>query len=150
MAMNSRQLRTGLWLLVLIAPLLCVWLADWGFAIATERGDGWPGEERGVLLFQSAMVAAPFLGLAFAGSSRLSRKTVKYLRPRLGAATGLGSLTTVLLWLIYHWDGYRYWHDGSTGGANIGLGLLMLISPVIVATVMVGGYLWGPLRKSKL
>ena len=145
--MKSGQLRTSLWLLVLIAPLLCIWLAGWGFAIATGQGNHWPGEEQGVLLFQSAMVAAPFLGLALAGSSRLSRKTVKYLRPRLGAAIGLGSLTTALFWLMYYWDGYRYWRDDLSGGANIGLGLLMLISPIVVAVVMVGGYLWGPMRK---
>ena len=148
--MKSGQLRTSLWLLVLIAPLLCIWLADWGFATATGRNNNWPGEEQGVLLLQSAMVAAPFLGLALAGSSRLSRKTVKCLRPRLGAAIGLGSLTTVLIWLMYHWDGYRYWRDGSSGGANIGLGLLMLISPIIITAVMVAGYLWGPLHKNKI
>ena len=148
--MKSGQLRTSLWLLVLIAPLLCIWLADWGFATATGRNNSWPGEEQGVLLFQSNLVAAPFLGLALTGSSRLSHKTVKYLRPRLGAAIGLGSLTTVLIWLMYHWDGYRYWRDGISGGANIGLGLLMLISPIIITAVMVAGYLWGPLHKNKI
>ena len=148
--MKSGQLRTSLWLLVLIAPLLCIWLPGWGFNLATGLSDNWPGEETDVLLLQSAMVAAPFLGLALTGSSRLSRKTVKYLRPRLGAAIGLGSFTTVLFWLMHHWDGYRYWRDASIGGANIGLGLLMLISPIIVAAVMVGGYLWGPLRRNKI
>jgi hypothetical protein len=87
-------------------------------------------QEWAVFLFQALIVAAPFALLALAGIRRRA--------PWLVA----GALT-LTLWGYYLFEGVSYqWHpDGS--GANIGLGLLLLVSPLFIAGAAFGTAAWG-------
>jgi hypothetical protein len=87
-----------------------------GFALATGA-DLNLAEEWGVFLFQMLLVAVPFALLGIAG-----------LRSRL--SWGVSLALTAMFWVIYLADGLSSWGDGT--GANIGLGLLMLVSPAFV------------------
>jgi len=77
------------------------------------------GEEWPIYLVQMLLVAAPFGLLALAGAK--------------GKAPWLAGLTmTVVFWSYYFYDGIRYQQSGDTSGANIGLGVLMLLSPILI------------------
>jgi len=71
-----------------------------------------------VLLFQVLIASTPFLLLALVESEE---KT-----PWL-----LGISLTILLWSYYVFDGVSRRGDGT--GANIGLGLIMLASPIWIS-----------------
>lgn len=78
-------------------------------------------DEWGVLLFQIVMVAVPFVAL-----------TLAQVRSRWAWVTGV--VVTLLFWSAYL--GSAYLSHG--GGVNIGMGLLMLASPLIVAAAAFG------------
>ena len=86
-------------------------------------------EEWGVFLVQMLIVAAPFGLLAILG-----------IASRLPWLVGLA--LTISLWGYVLFEGVSYqWHpDGS--GANIGLGLFMLVSPVFIAGICLGAHAW--------
>ena len=71
-------------------------------------------------IFQLVIVAIPFLVLAMGG-----------VRARLPWLTGLA--LTIALWSYYLYDGVRYHWTGDTSGANIGLGLILLASPLVIS-----------------
>lgn len=45
----------------------------------------------------------------------------------------VGLAMTAALWGYYFFDGIRYHFSGDRSGANIGLGLLMIVSPIIIS-----------------
>lgn len=103
-----------------------------GEAIAFSLLTGRPldlADESGVLLAQMLSVAAPFGLLALAGA----RRALPWL-------TGLA--LTLALWGYALFAGVRYqWHpDGS--GADIGLGLIMFVSPLVIAAAALGAHAW--------
>ena len=100
--------------------------------VGASVGIGWaagrsipPGEIRDelpIFAFQIFMVAMPFLVLAMAG--------IVARRPWM---TGLA--LTLALWAYYLLDALVLAEPGS--GANIGLGLLMLASPVLISVICI-------------
>lgn len=82
----------------------------------------------GVDLFQLVIVAIPFLVLAMGG-----------VRARLPWLTGLA--LTAMLWGYYLYDGVRYHWSGDASGANVGLGLLLLASPLVISIACIAAYL---------
>jgi hypothetical protein len=113
--------------------VLTVALVSGSFSVLT----GQPlnlAEEWSVFLFQMLIVAAPFGLLALMGVGN-----------RLPWLVGLS--LTLALWGYSLFDGVSYqWHpDGS--GANIGLGLIMLVSPLFIAAACLSAYAWQ--RRSK-
>jgi len=80
------------------------------------------GSEAGPLASQALLAAAPFAALALAGARRPL--------PWLSALA-----PTLLLWGWFLAAGLSYqWHPDGTG-ANIGLGLIMLASPLPIGAV---------------
>ena len=77
-------------------------------------------EEWGVLLWQVLIVAAPFGLMALFG-----------IRDR--SAWLLGIILTALPWGYYLYDGIRYQLSNDTSGANIGLGLILMVSPIFIS-----------------
>lgn len=92
------------------------------FALATARGPVGPREEWGVFAVQWLLVAAPFVLLACLGARR--------------QAWVVGVVVTLVFWSVYVADGYLNTGDG----ANIGLGIIMLASPLFVsAAALIAG-----------
>jgi hypothetical protein len=92
-------------------------------------------EEWSVFLFQMLIVAAPFGLLALMGIGN-----------RLPWLVGLAP--TLALWGYDLFDGVSYqWHPDGTG-ANIGLGLVMLVSPFVIAAACFGADTWQ--RRNKV
>jgi hypothetical protein len=103
------------------------------FSLLTRRSLNW-SEEWGVYAFQSLLVSVPFIAVAVTGTLK-----------KAPWITGLAF--TVLLWGYYLYSGVSYqWHPDGTG-ANIGLGLMMLISPIFITAACIGVYL-GQRRKT--
>jgi hypothetical protein len=75
-------------------------------------------DEWGVFLFQIMIVSIPFVLMAFAG--------IHSLKPWL-----VGCLLTAAFWGYYFYVGIS--SRGDNTGANIGLGLLMLVSPILIS-----------------
>ena len=104
-------------LLALGIGLAVVGLTSLGFSAATGR----PLEgSLEIYLFQLTIVSLPFLVLAMGG--------VRARRPWL-----VGLLLTGALWGYYLFEGIRYQLSGDRSGANIGLGLLLLASPLLIS-----------------
>ena len=76
-------------------------------------------DEWGVFLFQALIAGAPFGLLALTG--------IRNRAPWL-----VGIAMTVAFWGYYFFEAVRYHLSGDTSGANIGLGLLMMVSPIII------------------
>jgi len=108
--------------------LLTVTASSLSFSLLTGRPLNLH-EEWGVFLFQMLLVAAPFGMLALMDVGR-------WLPWLVGLAL------TLAFWGYYLFEGLSYqWHpDGS--GANIGLGLLLLVSPFIVGIACLGANAW--------
>lgn len=103
------------------------------FSALTDRPLDWaPAGE--VRLVQIAIVAAPFLLLSLAGT-----------RDRLPWLVALA--LTLALWGYSLFDSVRYQWSGDRSGANIGLGLIMLASPWVIAAVSMGLYAWRRRRR---
>jgi hypothetical protein len=88
-----------------------------------------------VLLFQAGVVAAPFLLLSLVGT----RDKIPWL---------VAALLTLGFWGYLLFDGVRYHWTGDTSGANIGLGLIMLVSPLLISGAAMGIHAWR--RKGRL
>jgi hypothetical protein len=73
-------------------------------------------------LMQVAMIAAPFLLLAL-------------LNVRARGPWLLAFALTVSIWGYALYDGLRYQPSGDRSGPNIGLGLLLFASPILISLV---------------
>lgn len=109
-----------------IGPLVAFGTAA-AFSLLTGRSLNL-SEEWQVIAWQAVSVSVPFLALAVTGTKRKTPWIV-------------GLVLTLMLWGYYLYKGVSYqWHpDGS--GANIGLGLIMLVSPVFITAACIGVYL---------
>lgn len=126
--MQSSKSIVALRSLVFVVPFLFVWLGDCVFWLVTNRIERF-FDEPGILLVRSVLAASPFAFLAWTASQ--SGHPNRYL---LAAAVGV--ILTAALWGLFYYDDYTYWRDEECGGANIGLGLVMVFSPVIVGLGM--------------
>ena len=123
-----------LWFLCLAVPLSCVWLGSYLFWHATERPHVFL-REPGVLVVQSMLAASPFVFLAWRATSQHRRGVAVSKRRHLRASIA-GLAVTLLFWGYFFWEGYTYWAEKKTSGANIGLGCFMFLSPAIVLLAM--------------
>jgi len=83
-------------------------------------------EAPGVLIFNAAFAAAPFILI---GLTMLARKSVT-------RALWTGMFLTAILWAAYAASGYSY-HVNETGGnVSISLFMLIMIWPFIVTIIM--------------
>lgn len=143
--MSSRS-RGTVWLLAaatIVVPWCCVYLGDFVFWHLTERPQR-VLEDPGNALVQACLTGAAFLfftlfAIAKQALRHLSRREARALR----VALLVGTLISVLVWLVYYWEGYIYWRDRSIGGADIGLGVLMLALPLLAGIPMGIGYAWS-------
>jgi hypothetical protein len=117
----------GCALAIVIGPAIVA-----GEALAFAALTGRPVDlsaEGGVLLFEMLIVAAPFLLLSLAGTSDKLPWLVAFA-------------LTFALWGYFLFDGVRYQWSGDTSGANIGLGLIMLVSPLFITGAAMAVYAW--------
>jgi hypothetical protein len=92
------------------------------FSLLTGRS---LGLEWGILALQSLFVSIPFVAVALTGTLRKAPWLV-------------GLALTVILWGYYLFEGVSYqWHPDGTG-ADIGLGFMMLASPVVITAICLG------------
>jgi|GEM_PF-2531712 len=86
-------------------------------------------DQAGVFLFQMLSVAAPFGLLALAGA----RRALPWLA---------GLALTLALWGYALVEGVRYQRHPDGTGADIGLGLIMLASPLVIAAAALAAHAW--------
>lgn len=124
-----------IWCLPLLIPLLVVWLGEYWLSVHLARPFRLH-QEMTPRILQSVITSIPFLVAAFYAHRRLKANA----EPAgvLGAVVAVltGSL---LLWgLIY---AAAVFH--REGGANIGLGILLLFSPIYLPFLMPLGFRIG-------
>jgi hypothetical protein len=125
-----------LWLLVVLVPLVCAVFGSWAFWAATNR-EGQSFDEPGVTAWQAIWTAAPFFVLAVFASRK---RNASQGSEGITWAWIFGILLTFAFWSFALYDGYAFWRVEGTGGANIGLGMLMLVSPLLIGAGMALGY----------
>jgi hypothetical protein len=137
-----RMFKSFLWLLVVVTPGFFVYAGDWAFWTVTDRPYRF-NEEPDILFIRAVLVLVPFLLLAVKATFK-NEKTSNQTKSTLLQAALIGIGLNLLFWGYYYYDGYIYWRDQPGTGANIGLGILMLLSPLLIGYTM---YL--PLRKAQ-
>ena len=110
-----------------VYALALVWGGEWLFAQFTAR-EFTMGHEVGPRWTRTALAFAPFAGMAVYAFVR--RHALWSARVRLAWATGLA--LSLLLWFWYFLDPLL--NPGA--GANVGLGLLMMASPLPIFLAM--------------
>ncbi len=121
-------------------PALCIWAAGSLFWTATDRAFVIP-QVSGVWVVNSAMVAAPFFGLAWWATGRIRKSQGDQMVRPLLAAAALGVASTGLVWSAFYYEGYTYWAESKATGVNMGSACFMLLSPAIIGVLMTG-VLW--------
>lgn len=134
--------KSFLWSLVGFAPGLFVYVGDWVFWTVTERPYRF-NEEPNILFMRGVLVLVPFLVLAVVASLK-NEKITAQVRSALLQAAFIGLTLNCLFWGYYYYDVYVYWRDRPGTGANIGLGMLGVLSPLWIGYAM-----YFPLRKAR-
>ncbi len=131
-------------------PLVMIWGVDLMVSAALRR-DMALASEWLPKLFQSVIAALPFIALAVCAQTLLARgqgqgdrRTIDGLR---FAAVSVVAASMVL-WCAYYWNSIATYTQRSVGGANIGLGILILLSPILLSLLIPVAYLIG-VRLSK-
>ncbi|MEM9773519.1 MAG: hypothetical protein AAF902_02985 [Chloroflexota bacterium] len=139
--MNNNVSQKKFWSLTVIIPLLVVWGGGVLFSLITDSPFNFM-EELGTRLLQTALVMIPFIVLAFVYSNLVKNKEYD---TQFGAGLSLSLVTigTLLFWGYFWFDGISYQLNNQTGGANIGLGMLMLVSPLIISALIPLGLYFG-------
>lgn len=144
------ELVSFLWGWAIGYPLFMVWGVDFIVSAALRR-DMALASEWLPKLFQTAIAALPFVAIAVCAMALLGngqsregwrigdRRTYSGLR--FAAATVTAA--SVALWLAYYWDSIAAYNERTLGGANIGLGLLILFSPLLLSLLIPIAYLIG-------
>ena len=111
----------GCFLALAIGPLVAGGTAI-AFSLLTGRS---LNHEWGNIAVQAALVSVPFIAVALTGTLRKAPWLV-------------GLALTVILWGYYLYEGVSYqWRPDGTG-ADIGLGFMMLASPVVITAICLG------------
>lgn len=142
---------TFLWGWAIGYPLVIVWGVDFIVSAALRR-DMALASEWLPKLFQSAIAALPFVALAVCGMALLGRDQWGGGDRRIVSGLRFASVTvtaaSVALWIAYYWDSIAAYNQRTLGGANIGLGLLLLFSPLLLSLIIPVAY-WIGVKFSK-
>ncbi|MGB3299315.1 MAG: hypothetical protein WBA76_13680 [Phormidesmis sp.] len=139
-----------LWAWAIGYPLVIVWGVDLAVGVVLKRevalaADWLPK------LFQSAIAAMPFVALAVCGEVLIGRNDRRALSGLRFAAVSV-AIASLTIWIAYYGDAIRAYIGQNTGqdsgGANIGLGLLLVFSPMLLSLLIPIAYLVG-VRLSK-
>ncbi|MFK8185640.1 MAG: hypothetical protein AB8B99_19870 [Phormidesmis sp.] len=140
-----------LWLWAAGYPLIVVWGVDFIVSAALRR-DMALASEWLPKLFQSVIAALPFVALAVCGMALLGRSRWangdRRILSGLRFASVTVTVTSVTLWMAYYWDSISAYNERTLGGASIGLGLLILFSPLLLSLLIPIAY-WIGVRFSK-
>lgn len=140
-----------LWRWVLVYPLVMIWGVDLMVSAALRR-DMSLAVEWLPKLFQSAIAMLPFVALAVCAQVLLEKgdrhTPDRHTLDGLKFAALSVTVASILLWCAYYWDGIVAYTQRSVGGASIGLGILVLLSPILLSLLIPVAYLIG-VRLSK-
>ncbi len=130
-------------------PLVMVWGVDWAVS-AVLRRDMSLATEWLPKLFQSAIAAMPFVALAVCGELLLKNDDRRSLNGLKFSALSV-AIASMTLWVAYYWDAIIAYTSDNIGGANVGLGIALVFSPVLLSLLIPITYLIGVrLSKSSL
>jgi hypothetical protein len=122
-----------LWLLVPLAPALCVHGVDWAFWTLTGRAERFLPLSHALML-RAILVSLPFLVLAMVATYARKAATPGWTAA-VGRAARLGIALNLLLWTVYLAVGAGT--GGARGGAVVvALGIIALLSPVWIGYAM--------------
>lgn len=139
------------WGLALAYPLIVVWGIDFIVSAALRR-DMALASEWLPKLFQSAIAALPFVALAICGMALLGNRRGNHhiegsgdrrVLSGLRFASATVTAASIVLWIAYYWDSIAAYNERTLGGASIGLGLLILFSPLLLSLLIPLAYLIG-------
>ncbi|GAA0738392.1 hypothetical protein [Clostridium oceanicum] len=140
--MNKKQIK--LWktfsIVSIIYSISVVWLGQYLFSVFTNRSF-YLVEEFQPRLFQTLITYIPFVLLFIFGLFKIRTKNFKNTFKGLISAYVVGGIASMLMWGYYFYDSYTYIIYDKIGGANIGLGMLMISSPMIIVLLMWISYL---------
>ena len=127
-------------------PLVVVWVVELVVSLALGRNMALATEWL-PKLFQTAIAAMPFVALAVCGELLLKNDDRRSLNGLRFSAVSV-AIASIALWTAYYWDAVVAYTSQNIGGANIGLGLLLVFSPVLLSLLIPITYLIG-VRLSK-
>lgn len=87
-------------------------------------------------IFKTILIYFPFGLIYLYGQYKLNKVSLTIIFKGLIAAYICGVISSVFIWGYYYLDSFLYIAYEKTGGANIGIGLIVLFSPIIVSSIM--------------
>lgn len=119
-------------IILLIASIAIVWGGDLVFSLIFER-PFYFAEEMSPRLMRTVIAYLPFgfFGI-FAGEKLISNQRYKSVK----TAYVVGIALAALMWGYAFYDSYDYIANSRTGGANIGLGMVIMASPMFLTGIM--------------
>jgi hypothetical protein len=140
---RTTSLLVLIWVLVIVWPAWSVWIGD--FIISTLKSRPYQfHQELNPRIARTVITAIPFFILAVVAQWKL-RKGDRFVIAGISGATLLLSFASCFLWVLFLFTvlGARW------TGANIGIGILMLFSPLYLTPLIPAGYAIGKSRKKR-
>lgn len=140
--MDEKQLKKWkcLNLIAVIYAIVAIWLGEYLFSSFFNMEFNMIDEVQPRII-RTILVYIPFGILLLISLIKIKAKKGGDLYKRFLGAYTVGMITSILLWGYYFYEGYAYIAYEKTGGANIGLGILLLFSPCFILVLMGLGYL---------
>jgi hypothetical protein len=130
-------MRTLVRSLPVLFPMLVVWAGDYALSIVQAK-PFYFHEEFGPRTANTVIAAIPFIVLLLYTEAKF-RSSDKAVRSGIKAATFALLGTSLMLWSLLYIDAVLR----TGGGANIGLGILLLLSPVYLPFLIPLGFRLG-------
>lgn len=131
------------WVLTVLVPVVSVWIADAVVSAFTGRPYSFSGQF-GPRLIRTIIVASPFLALTFFAKRKLGKSAHAETAAGLRGAAWLLVVATLLLWGWFTYD-----MIASSGGFDIGIAIVLILSPLYMAGLILPGYYAGRSRYRK-
>lgn len=142
--MDSKELKImkKLEILAIIYAVATIWMGDYIVSILTNRSYDFI-EQFSPRMIQTVLIYVPFGALLICRKIITKTNYPKNIFNGLMSAYVGGGIASILLWGYYFYDGYTYIVYEKSGGANIGLGIILIASPILISSLMCGCYFIG-------
>lgn len=119
-------------IILLIASIAMVWGGDLAFSLMFERPFNFAAE-MSPRLMRTVIAYLPFGFFGIFAAEKISSNE-RYKSVKVAYIVGIA--LAALMWGYAFYDGYDYIANNRTGGANIGLGMVIMASPMFFTGIM--------------
>ena len=126
-------------LISIIYAIVTIWLGEYTISILTDSSYNFI-EKLSPRIIKTILIYLPFGLLLFFKRSNLPTNDSKNVFYALICSYVTGWIASILLWGYYFYEGYTNIVYDKIGDANIGLGMILLFSPIFICLLIFSVY----------